>query len=144
MRIVSINYPGPPFPKPRMTQQDKWKKRPPVVAWYQFKDAFVAFANSAGLEPDDIVYELGFKVWLPFPQSYSNPKKDWLSGLPHIFKPDVDNIVKSFMDAIARKDQRVHYLHNPKKFWDDGLGARCEVKLWVSKDILFNYEERPK
>lgn len=27
-----------PVPKPRMTQADKWKKRPPVLKYFAFKD----------------------------------------------------------------------------------------------------------
>jgi len=32
--IYNIN----PVPKPRMTQSDKWKKRPPVLRYFAFKD----------------------------------------------------------------------------------------------------------
>ncbi|HHE6457291.1 TPA: RusA family crossover junction endodeoxyribonuclease, partial [Proteus mirabilis] len=34
MKVFNIE----PVPKPRMTQADKWKKRPPVLKYFAFKD----------------------------------------------------------------------------------------------------------
>lgn len=65
------------------------------------------------------------KAYFPVPKSYSKQKRlDCLNGtLPHMHKPDIDNIQKAALDAM-----------NETVFWDD-----CQVfdihvtKLWTDK-----------
>lgn len=108
-----------PMGKPRMTQQDKWKKRPVVVRYWLFKDKLQEWANNNGFSIGD---SLVATFVIPFPKSYYTPKgklkkkhSDW-HGKAHQNTPDIDNIAKAVMDALLKDDSNVHTL-KVKKVW---------------------------
>ena len=102
-----------PVPKPRMTQSDRWKKRPAVVRYYRYKDdlVFAALAQGFVLESE---IELDF--YLPMPKSWSKKKQAEMDGKPHQAKPDIDNLAKAVMDALLDEDSHVWSLR-ARKFW---------------------------
>ena len=102
-----------PAPKPRMTQSDRWKKRPAVVRYYQYKDDLVFEALAQGFVLSDEV-ELDF--YLPMPKSWSKKKQAEMNGKPHQAKPDIDNLAKAVMDALLGEDSHVWSLR-ARKFW---------------------------
>lgn len=63
--------------------------------------------------------------------SWSRKKKNELFGQPHMQKPDVDNLLKAFMDAIVPDDSTVWHLGGPKKLW------------FYSSFICVNYIDAP-
>lgn len=87
-----------PVPKPRMTQRDKWKRRPVVLAYRDYCDDIRALAMAAGWEPSGALY-LRFVVAMP--SSWPKYKKEALAGEPHQERPDIDNYVKAFLDAFG-------------------------------------------
>lgn len=100
-----------PCPKPRMTRSDKWKKRP-IVMKYR------AFADELRLKVGD--YKPGGVVFItciiPMPKSWSKKKKEIMDGIPHQQKPDIDNYLKAFLDALCDDDSHVWDLRG-LKFW---------------------------
>ncbi len=98
-----------PCPKPRMTQRDRWAKRPPVLRYWAFKDA----CKAAGVTLPD-----AFKVvfYLPMPASWSKKKRAAMEGKPHQAKPDVDNLVKALQDAVLDEDSGVWSIWAQKKW----------------------------
>ncbi len=50
------------------------------------------------------------------PNSWSEKVKLNMDGKPHQQRPDVDNYLKSFMDALCIDDSYVYDVH-AKKFW---------------------------
>jgi len=60
------------------------------------------------------------KFVLPFPASYSDRKKDLLRDKPHTQKPDLDNLVKGFMDCFGTDDSGVHAITMLKVWGDEG------------------------
>ncbi len=99
-----------PTPKPRMTQRDKWNPSKSALKYFAFKDECrlkKVILPEAGAHVIFIV---------PFPKSYSLKKKQNLDGMPHIQKPDVDNLLKSIMDAVYDDDSVVYDIR-VSKYW---------------------------
>lgn len=105
-----IEIPVAPVSKPRMTQSDKWKKRPAVLRYFQFKDDLNTLVKGT-LDPRfDVVFHV------PMPKSWTKKKKVEYDGKPHQQKPDIDNYLKAFMDALCADDSYVYDAH-PEKYW---------------------------
>ena len=94
-----------PIGKPRMTQRDKWLKRPCVVRYRHFADMLRLLAKMKGYE---LVDGIDAVFVLPMPRSWSQRKKERMNGQPHIVKPDLDNIIKAFQDVLCKDDQKIH------------------------------------
>lgn len=96
--------------KPRMTQRDRWKKRPCVLRYRAMCDEL----RLSGLKLPSRFLLIAF---LPMPASWPATRKRACDGQPHLNKPDADNISKGCMDALSPSDS--HH-------WD----GRC-IKLWA-------------
>lgn len=104
-----------PVGKPRMTQRDKWAKRPPVMRYRAFCDLLRACVGNAKLP-----HALRLTFELPMPKSWSQQKKDAMRGMPHQQKPDLDNLAKAVGDALYGNDAVIHELHARKVWADEG------------------------
>ena len=113
-----------PMGAPRMTQRDKWKKRPVVVRYRAFKDAL---RESVPDVPEDAA-GVSWVAYMPFPKSYSKKKRAELAGQAHRQKPDRDNIDKAILDTLFKEDCRISFGTLSKR-WDDGGGARIELEI---------------
>ena len=85
-----------PVAKPRMTQSDKWKKRPATEKYWKYKDDLKLLCFLCRWQPKD---DLDVKFVLPMPNSWSERKKKKMDGQPHKQRPDLDNLIKGFKDA---------------------------------------------
>lgn len=99
-----------PMGKPRMTRSDKWKKRPEVMRYRAFCD-HVRFLGICMPESNSHVTFV-----LPMPKRWSKKKRTEMNGQPHQGKPDLDNLMKSLMDALFEDDTHI---------WDSRI-----TKLW--------------
>lgn len=90
-----------PTPKPRMTQRDKWKKRPAVLRYHAFKDE----VKLKGVSVPESGASVSF--YMPMPKTWSKKKKASLVGEPHQQEPDVDNLLKALLDAVYDDDSGV-------------------------------------
>ena len=99
-------------PKPRMTQRDKWAKRPAVMRYRAFCDEIRALGC--------VIPESGAHVTfkMPMAKSWSAKKKAEMLGKPHQQKPDVDNLAKALMDAVLDEDEGVWDIRITK-VWSD-------------------------
>lgn len=120
-----------------MTKSDKWKKRPAVVRYFNFKDAINAEFTGT-LEP---VFKVIFYV--PMPKSWSDKKRREMSNKPHQQKPDIDNYLKAFMDALCLDDSYVYDVH-AKKFWaNTGSIELTEYDDYANVPVMgINYEKQ--
>lgn len=116
MPEVVFAVPVTPVGKPRMTQADRWKQRPAVLRYRQFCDDL-----RAALPSYELPVALDITFYLPMPPSWSNKKRMATLGAPHDQKPDIDNLVKAFMDAFKSEDKHV-YRVTAAKYWSD-VGA---------------------
>lgn len=93
-----------PQGKPRMTANDTWK--PAARRYFAYCDALHLLLPKYELpESLEIVFHL------PVYKSYSKKKQAELIGSPHQQKPDIDNLLKAFMDAMAPN-------HDDKYVWE--------------------------
>ena len=114
-----------PVPKPRMTQRDKWAKRPAVLRYRAFCDE--VRANEVKLPEDGSIVTFV----MPMPKSWSKKKKDEMDGAPHQQKPDLDNLVKALGDACYTEDCKIHCIA-ARKVW--GVEGQLIVRPWTWGD----------
>ena len=113
------NIPLAPYPKPRMTRSDKWKKRKCVVEYFAWKDEL----KRAIAEPLPPQFKITFTV--PIPPSTSKKKRAAMVGQPHQQRPDLDNYLKAFLDAIFEEDGHIWNVH-AVKVWGEAGGIKIE------------------
>jgi Holliday junction resolvase RusA-like endonuclease len=99
--INAKSYDITPMGKPRMTQRDKWKKRPVVERYFAFRDQ----VRLQGIQLPEYGYYIVFV--LPMPKSWSKKKKAEMDRKPHQQRPDKDNLEKALLDAVFKDDCRV-------------------------------------
>jgi Holliday junction resolvase RusA-like endonuclease len=121
-----IRITGEPQAKPRQTQSDKWNKRPAVVKYRAWSDHAKATLLQAIGKSAIIAGQIHIVAYFRIPKSCKNPEE--IGGQPHDLKPDCDNLTKACKDVLCIKDERVHS-ESCNKFWDDGAGARVEIRL---------------
>ena len=118
-----LELPLEPMGKPRMTQRDRWKKRPAVLRYHAFRDEFKL--RTRHKLPESMLV-LSWVAFFPMPQSWSKTKKIEHAGRPHRQKPDRDNIDKAILDCLEFDDKQI-YGGEIYKFWEDGKGSRIHL-----------------
>lgn len=101
-----------PVAKPRMTQRDKWQQRPCVMRYRSFCDELRLLIGADYLVPE----VLSIDFYLPIPSSWSKRRRLAMEGKPHQSKPDIDNLVKSFLDALCSDDAYVYSIQASKYY----------------------------
>lgn len=113
-----------PFGAVRMTKRDriflnpnhpdpKKRQRQAVADYFEFKTQLMYCAYETQYKLDEVP-ELVF--FIPMPQSWSDKKKVKMNGTKHEVKPDIDNLVKGFFDALTKNDGNIWKI-NAKKYW---------------------------
>lgn len=135
MRTLITNIQITPMGAPRMTQRDRWKKRPIVLRYWEFRDKLRAAYEDNGHDLSKMdIYEVHIEAGIPVFKSWSKKKKEQHIGQIHRKKPDSDNIEKAIMDTICKgegkqEDSGVWY-SSCKKYWvPEGMGfLEIEIK----------------
>lgn len=110
MEMKSVaEYEIVPIPKPRQTQADKWKLRPPVVRYRRFADE-LRFMNFSVESGDHISF------YMLMPSNWSKKKKLSMENTPHRNKPDIDNLLKSVLDSVLTEDKHIWKI-SCAKYW---------------------------
>ena len=125
---MTFTIPGVPVPKPRMSQRDRWKLRPCVLAYRDFCDRAL---TAAGLRrkmrlSDPIIVTV--TAYFGFPRSSALSVQRSLRNSPHTGRQDADNVLKAINDALFENDHLVCKA-TVEKLWDDGHGPRVEVTI---------------
>jgi Holliday junction resolvase RusA-like endonuclease len=122
----TIFYEGMPVAKPRMTQRDKWAKRPAVLRYREYCDALrQKYQEGPELAGAVVHMRFGFAP----PKSWSKKRVAQMLGVPHRQKPDIDNLVKGVLDALFVDDSGVHRI-SASKFW----AVEAHVAITVVED----------
>lgn len=109
-----------PVAKPRMTRRDRWKKRKCVVKYWHFKDKLKQIV------PKDIDYNLiDIVFYIEMPKSWSKKKKEKMNGTYHQQKPDTDNLLKGFYDALFDDDAHIYRMCGTKVWSHNGYIKLC-------------------
>lgn len=109
-----VKYPITPVAKPRMTQSDKWKKRPAVLKYRAFCDE----VRLRGVKIPHCGAHITFII--PMPKSWGKRVKSEAVHSPHQAKPDVDNLLKALLDAIYDDDSCVWDIRATKVWGYEG------------------------
>jgi Holliday junction resolvase RusA-like endonuclease len=104
-----------PIGKPRMTQRDRWAKRKCVVEYFAYCDALRTWVSEYKL---DLGATLDITFYIEMPKSWSKKKREAMYMQPHQSKPDLDNMVKAFCDALYDDDAGV-YAIRCAKYWSN-------------------------
>ena len=120
-----IHLPIDPIAKPRMTQRDRWKKRPVVLRYRAFCDEVRLRLQDYSFPP------AGAHVtfFIPMPKSWSKKKKREHYMKPHQQKPDVDNLEKALLDALFEDDSHIYDIRASKYWANEGLITIQETSL---------------
>lgn len=103
-----------PVAKPRMVRSDAWAGRKSVAEYWAYKDRLNLLAKQKRYKIGDTL-DILFR--LPMPESWSKKKKAKMNKQYHKQKPDLDNLVKGFTDALMPEDKSLCEI-NASKFWD--------------------------
>lgn len=97
----------------RRTRADKWKKRPIVMKYYHYKNLLSFLLNRMNYKQEK---ELNILFLLPIPQSLSSKKREELHLTQHNKKPDLDNLVKAFLDTATKQDNYISKVNAVKLY----------------------------
>jgi len=98
----------------RFTRGQLWTER--AQNQKKYYDDLRILAKMAGVTFSDGIFNAVFRVKMP--KSWPNKKKAEMIGKPHLSTPDLDNFVKSTLDAICVNDSHVYKI-TAEKFWSD-------------------------
>lgn len=119
--VVDFLVDGPSQAAPRMTKSDKWKQRPCVLRYREFRDRVRLELRLAIERMDDPgplkdVVRADILFALPMPKSWSREKQRAHFGKIHRQRPDCDNLAKGVLDAIFEEDSTIAFL-SVSKYW---------------------------
>jgi Holliday junction resolvase RusA-like endonuclease len=87
-----------------------------------------------GIKPDEFKFSeiksITFVVTIPMSISLSKAQRKEREDridMPHQMKPDIDNMLKAFMDALMKEDSHVHTIGRMTKIW--GLHGHIKVVI---------------
>ena len=130
MKTITLKIDCRAVGKPRMTQRDKWKKRPVVMTYRDWCDYFrVIVARDVGwanMPSPQQVMDLSWRATFAPPKSWSKKKREAAIGGIHRAKPDRDNIDKAILDV----------LFPDSKGGDSAVGVGTLEKYWGDRDLL--------
>lgn len=95
-----------PMGAPRMNRADRWKQRPCVMRYREFKDA-IRSAVPCSLPRPEQVADLSWVAYFVPAKSHSTKKRLAMLDTLHRVKPDRDNIDKAVLDALFENDQAI-------------------------------------
>lgn len=108
-----VSFDIKPVGKPRMTQRDRWNPSEAAKRYFLFKEHLNLLANTARFKIGNRIDVLFF---IEMPKSWSKKKRAEMEGQPHKQKPDTDNLIKAFCDALTNDDS-VIWDKRGRKFW---------------------------
>lgn len=103
-----------PVAKPRMTRRDKWKPSKAAQKYFDFANKIRA---KAARERYAITLPLSITFVIEVPKSWSKKKKEKHIGELKDSRPDLDNYIKAFKDALCKEDSWVSHYGEMKKIW---------------------------
>jgi Holliday junction resolvase RusA-like endonuclease len=121
---IAIVVHGTPLAKPRMTQRDKWAKRPCVVKYRTWCDRIRAAAGE--MPPAESVAEVNWTAYFEPPKSWKKKRRWDAIGQPHRSTPDKDNVEKGLLDILFKQDKGIADGRGRKRW---GTPARIEISI---------------
>lgn len=123
-KLIRFTIPGEPVSAPRMTQQDKWMKRPCVVRYREWSNEAKRIAGD--LPDPSRIESLSWSAYFEPSESWPKKKRVASVGTLHRFKPDRDNLDKAVLDSLFKNDAAIAR-GSISKWWD--WTPRLEVEI---------------
>lgn len=82
-----------------------------------YRDELRKLWGASGLMIPEAGMQLTF--FRPMYKSWSDDRRREHWGMPSRRKPDTDNLVKGFIDALVEEDEHIWHLGEPAKYWGD-------------------------
>lgn len=103
---------------------DGLKRKKRLVKYNDYKSNLLDVSR----EKNFIIPEHGASIdfFIPVPRSWSKKKKREMHLQPHKSKPDLDNFLKAFKDAIMREDKTV-WQYSLSKRWVNSENGYIEI-----------------
>jgi hypothetical protein len=133
---MKIWLPGEPIGKPRMTQRDKWAKRPCVMRYRAWADRLRAVAGQFGagpLPPAEAVVSLSWLAQFEPPKSWSKKKRAAMIGELHRSNPDASNILKGVEDILYPNGDSALAVGSYRKIWHWKAGIEIRIIYQVEE-----------
>lgn len=124
-KVFTFGIDGRAPGKPRMTQSDKWKKRPCVVAYRAWADRLREAAPKNLPLAEHVEMVVVRAAYAP-PESWSRKTKIAHIGQMMRSKPDGDNVAKSVCDALWSDDHKLGDILMQRR-WGSDEGIQIEV-----------------
>ena len=86
------------------------------MKYFGFKDDLNMEATRVGYK---LTIPLSITFYITMPKSWSKRKKEQMNGKPHKSRPDLDNLLKAFKDALLKEDSHVWQYGKIEKRWAD-------------------------
>jgi Holliday junction resolvase RusA-like endonuclease len=67
-----------------------------------------------------VAKRLVLDFYIPMTKSWSKKKRDKFNGCPHEKTPDIDNLVKAFLDSVYTNDCHVYQVFATKHWVEEG------------------------
>lgn len=116
-RTLVVQLDPMPSPRPRLGRGGAYMSNKYTEWKRDFKLLFGQHEVTAGL---------AITFYISIPQSYSKKQRAAMHLQKHKKKPDIDNLIKSVLDAITDRDQEISDIFAQKR-WIDGPGKMVLV-----------------
>lgn len=100
------------------------KRKRRLERYNLYKQELWLKAREAEFELPDGLFRVVF--YIPVPASWSLKKKAAQHMKPHQSKPDTDNLIKAFFDALRKEDKAI-WDHRATKLWVNEPSGRIEI-----------------
>ena len=128
-----------PVTAPRQNRSDAWRERPSVKKYRDYRDKVNDELNKGGeWQP---ALEGAVLFVMPMAKSWSNKKKESKLGTVHDQKPDVDNLLKAWLDSLFRDkdmDDALVHTYLVRKVW--GYEGKIVFSTLDEIDSILSYE----
>jgi len=96
-----------------------------LIKYNDYKISLLALAKKQRFKmPDEGAI---IRFFLPMPKSWRNPEREANVNRLHRKKPDLDNLLKAFLDSLFTEDKTISHLGEVSKYWVDSEQGWIEV-----------------
>ena len=115
-------------PQEKLQEDNYW------IAYGQIREHWQEVCGGFDIyTPPSTGFSLRFSFFMDIPRSWSKKKKKLHYGTHHIYRPDLDNILKFYMDilqgALYYDDKQVHTVFAEKRYIFENEAPRTEIAV---------------
>jgi len=114
-----------------------------LIKYNDYKISLLALAKKQRFTLPDSGAIIRF--FLPMPKSWRNPEREANVNKLHRKKPDLDNLLKAFLDSLFVEDKTISHIGEVSKYWVDSEQGWIEVITKQHNEcVIENPYKKPK